>query len=204
MCVDSVAPTTAGVLLNPPTVSPTNALPLTFSIAFSEPVTGLNGSSVVAGFTGTPATLVVGAVSGNGAGPYTFAVTGMSASGTATIAIRAANNFIRDLAINPLTAVGTAATLVWGTLLAARISVFLHSQGRGRQMSPGQPPAALWRGLALSPQHVHARCASASNSPSQCSASQPCPSRKAAPEPALSRSLRCLALARSASTMSAA
>ncbi len=90
-------------------VDPTNASPITFTVVFSEPVTGFATGDVT--FTGTAGGTKVGTVSGSGAN-YTVTVTGMTISGTviATIAVGVA----ADLAGNGNTAsTSTDNTVTW-------------------------------------------------------------------------------------------
>ncbi len=89
-----------------PPASPTNAVTLSYSVTFSEPVTGLAAADFAR--TGTAAGCTVGTPSGSGAG-YTVAVTGCG-TGTVVLALRATT--VADLAGNsgPTSAV-TAATV---------------------------------------------------------------------------------------------
>jgi Bacterial Ig-like domain/NHL repeat len=76
---------------------PTNASPITFTVSFSETVTGFTGADV--SFTGsTVGGTLAAAVSGSGAN-YTVSVSGMSGNGTVAASIPAGK--AADLAGNP-------------------------------------------------------------------------------------------------------
>jgi hypothetical protein len=67
---------------------PSSAASITFTVQFSEPVTGFTASDIA--FTGSTATGTLVAVV-SGSGPlYTVTVTGMTASGTVVVSIAAA------------------------------------------------------------------------------------------------------------------
>jgi Tol biopolymer transport system component len=94
--VDHVAPT---VTINqaPGQADPTNASPISFSVVFSEPVTGFSGSDV--SFAGsTVGGTLVASVTASGAS-YNVAVTGMSGTGAVVASIPA--GAVHDLAGNP-------------------------------------------------------------------------------------------------------
>ncbi len=99
--IDRTAPTAT---VTPP-ASPTNATTLSYTVAFSEPVSGLAASDFAR--TGTATGCVVGAPTGPG--PYTVAVTGCSV-GTVILALAA--NSVTDTAGNTgPAAIVTAATV---------------------------------------------------------------------------------------------
>ena len=85
--VDATAPTVTAFTSPAGTSGSTSSTtPLSFSVTFSEPVTGFSAS----GITVTNGTVTNGSLSGSGSGPYTFTVTPTTA-GTATTVTIAAN-----------------------------------------------------------------------------------------------------------------
>ena len=71
VAIDRTAPTISSFA--PTTASPTNATSLSYSVTFSESVTGLTASDLALGGTSTGWT--IGTPTGSGAGPYTIPVT---------------------------------------------------------------------------------------------------------------------------------
>lgn len=113
---DNVPPTSSlGVQIDSAagTVTPTNSALLKFTIAFSETIVGLTASSFAVG--GTTVGTAVTSVGGSGAS-YTVWLAGMSSSGTVTLALKALDNGVTDLAGNHITGVGGTATIDWGAL----------------------------------------------------------------------------------------
>jgi hypothetical protein len=92
----------------------TNALPVVFNVAFSEPVTGFSSGSVVVGGTAGGNSVVV---SGGGAN-YTVAVTRVSGSGTVTLTLPA--GAAMDLAGN-----ASLASALTGTTFNADVTAFV-------------------------------------------------------------------------------
>ena len=99
--VDAVAPTVTISSSLGASGSSTTTTPLTFSVSFSEPVTGFAATDISV----TNGTVVGGSLSGSGAGPYTFSVTPTAAGTATTVAIVA--NATQDAAGNGSTASST-------------------------------------------------------------------------------------------------
>jgi hypothetical protein len=99
---DTVAPTV--VSINRVGVTPTNAASLSWTVTFSEPVTGVatsNFTLVAAGFTGTP--LITG-LTGSGSVYTVTASTTSTTTNSATLQLRLASvGLIKDAATNALT-----------------------------------------------------------------------------------------------------
>ncbi len=95
--IDATAP--EAVTITPQTVGPTNAASVNFTVTFNEVVTGFNNASdVVISHTGTANS---GVNITGGPQTYTVAVTGLSGTGTFTLAV-ANNSDVIDGAGNPL------------------------------------------------------------------------------------------------------
>jgi hypothetical protein len=116
---DTTAPTSpAGVTVQSPASSPTNAASLVFTVSFDEPVLGLQLSSFrLAGSTCTGTTL--GSLTGSGgtAGPFTVTAMGMQSSAGCTVKVSLNSTGVADMAGNSLGSVGFA-TITYGTGLA--------------------------------------------------------------------------------------
>jgi hypothetical protein len=96
--VDSIPPTVASIV--PASTSPTNASVLSFTVTFSESVTGVDASDFTLTTTGT-ANGSVSSVTGSGS-VYTVTVTGVTGDGTLRLDLNSSGTGIADLATNPI------------------------------------------------------------------------------------------------------
>jgi hypothetical protein len=123
--VDGTAPT---VTLTPPTLLPTHASSLVFTIAFSEPVTGVDTdpaggfSNFTLSTTGTASGAVIAAVSATGDPKvYLVTVTGGSGEGTVQLNLQPSPT-IADAAGNAVSGLPASATVTLDTV-APRINI---------------------------------------------------------------------------------
>lgn len=102
--VDNTAPTVTSI--SAPSASATRGGPITYTVNFSEPVSGLAASGIQINATGGAAGTV--GVSGTGSGPYTVTMSSITGNGTLGITVKAAA--CTDGATNPNTASSAGAT----------------------------------------------------------------------------------------------
>jgi hypothetical protein len=97
--VDTNAPTVASIV--PTGSSPTNASTLSFTVTFSEGVTGVDSSDFTLTRTGN-ANGTVASVAPNSSSVYTVTVTGVTGDGTLRLDLNGSGTGIADLATNPI------------------------------------------------------------------------------------------------------
>ena len=100
--IDNTAPTVSSITATTPSnANPTNATSVSYTVTFSEAVTGVGATSFTATTTNTVASLgiVVTPVSSS---VYTVTVNGISGDGTLRLDLNSSNNGVLDLAGNPI------------------------------------------------------------------------------------------------------
>ena len=130
--LDITAPSVSA--LAPTTASPTSGTTITYSLTFSEPVTGLVAADFAIG--GTSSGWTVGSVTGSGTGPYAVTLTA-TAPTSGTVLLTLAANTVVDLSGNagPTTDVSAASvTVTPATVPSAPASVIA---------TPGDAQAAV-------------------------------------------------------------
>ncbi len=105
--IDHTAPTAATI--TPTTTSPTNASSIVFSVHFSEAVQNFNAAADLV-ITETGGVAHTGASFAGGTQDYTVTVTGVTGSGTMTVAVSTSSD-VRDLASNALTSSVTSSAV---------------------------------------------------------------------------------------------
>ena len=113
LVVDTTAPTVSAPTTSAP--SPSNATSLTYTVAFSQAVTGVDAGDFAFVYAdGTVAPGVVGApTSTDGGATYTVGLTGTTGEGAAHLVLKDAGTGIADLAGNPIAGGANGATIVF-------------------------------------------------------------------------------------------
>jgi len=100
--VDNTPPTVSSITAaTPSNATPTNATSLTYTVSFSEPVTGVSNLGFMATTTNTVASTGI-AVTPVSSSVYTVTVNGISGDGTLRLDLNNANTGIFDLVGNPI------------------------------------------------------------------------------------------------------
>ena len=97
--VDAVAPTVSSIVLAGP--SPSNASTESFTVTFSEPVTGVVAGDFTLHATGTAAATIA-SVTPVSAGVYTVTINSVTGDGTLRLDLNGSGTGIADLATNPI------------------------------------------------------------------------------------------------------
>lgn len=129
--IDTTAPTVSSI--SSPSVAGTGSGPVSWTVNFSEPVTGVDNTDIQVNNTGTVAVGSVG-VTGSGSGPYTVTLSSITGIGTTGFTVKAGAGADAATNTNPASS-ASPTTGVGSTLSIANCGIWKVIRARPRSTS---------------------------------------------------------------------